>query len=119
MYAYKDDWNTVQHIWFYINQKGKIEQLTVYPYIKPTIGMVIKDDKERKEITAMILNNSKVKKEIGNRDFEVVELWKYINIFTNKETAKIVYIKINNTNLTYAITICNGSISIENITCEE
>lgn len=120
MYAYKGNWDTVQHVWFYINQKGEVEQLMIYPYVKTAILINVTDEEKRKETIETALNNSKVREEIGNREFEVKEVWKYVNMFTDEETGtKVVYIQINNTNVTYAITICNENISIENTTCNK
>ncbi len=116
MWVYRGEWEQVNHVWFYLNEKGELVDLQIYPYIKTTIPVAVSPE-EREEMLSIALNDSKVKAAIAEKKYSVWLMVKYVNPFTEKEKFEQIYIKINDSPLTYVISIKGSNVSIENTTC--
>lgn len=116
MWAYRGHWEQVNHVWFYLNENGEIKDLEIYPYIKTTHPAGVSPE-EREEMLSLAMNDSEVRDAIAGREYNIWQMIKYVNPFTGEEKSRQIYIKINNSPLTYIINIKGSNVSIENTTC--
>lgn len=116
LWAHKGEWEHVIQVWFYLNEDGELVDQHVYPYIKTTHPRGV-SPQEREEMLSLALNDSEVREVIAGKDYNVSRMVKFVNPFTDEEKYKEMYVKINNSPLSYVITIKENIVSIENTTC--
>ncbi|MFO7967915.1 MAG: DUF4382 domain-containing protein [Archaeoglobaceae archaeon] len=116
LWAHKGEWEHVIQVWFYLNENGELVDQHVYPYVKTTHPRGV-SPQEREEMLSLALNDSEVREVIAGKDYNVSRMVKFVNPFTDEEKFKEMYVKINNSPLSYVITIKENIVSIENTTC--
>jgi len=109
MYTGKNNWTIVNHVRFMLNERCKLENLTIYEWVKPFVPKAA-SNAEKEQIISTILNDSRVKEVINGREFSAC-VNKLVNVVTGEDTGvREVLININNSSETYYMVIENGEV---------
>ncbi len=108
-WAGRNNWEVVNQVWFYIDEKGEMQGPGIYPYIKTTMPVSLPEEEVQK-LVEVALNNSTVKKILSGKTWCVVHATEYRNIFKNETRGEELYIHIKNTTVAYVISFQDGEI---------
>ncbi len=108
-WAGRDNWEIVNQVWFYINEKGEMKGLGIYPYIKTSMPVGL-SEKEVQKLVKIALNDSTVKSLLSNKTWTVVHAVELKNPFNNRSYGKQLYFHIKNTTTAYVVSFQNERV---------